>query len=59
MAVPLVIPFLASPVTALLGGLGVGYLGGSWSSNGWVKALFWIIVLALVYSVMKKTGVFK
>lgn len=59
MALPLAIPFLASPVTALLGGLGIGYVGGSWSSSGWVKALFWIIVLLLLWGLMKKTGVFK
>lgn len=50
-------PLLAIPW--VLGAAGVGYVSGSWASNGWIKAAFWLAVLIVAFLVLKRVGVVK
>ncbi|MBD3727329.1 MAG: hypothetical protein IE936_09725 [Moraxella osloensis] len=42
-----------------IGLFGTGWAVGSWTSNGWVKAAFWLAVLFMTYKLAKGFGVIK
>lgn len=44
---------------ALLGGSGVGFLVGSWNSSPFFKIFVALIVLLMLFSFAKKTGLIK
>lgn len=53
-------PLLAvKPVLGLLTAGGVGFAAGNWFAEGWLKWLIILIIVVVVFSAMKKAGVFK
>jgi len=51
-------PLLVWPIAALFTG-GAGFAVGSWTSNGWLKWLFILIIVVIAYITAKKMGFIK
>lgn len=51
--------FLVPLLSGLAVGGGVGFLSGSWFSDGWLKWLFILILVVFGFSQAKKLGLIK